>query len=143
MIALGSDHGGYNLKKAVIAYFKENGIAYQDFGCYSRESCDYPEYARAAAQAVADGDCEKGIVLCTTGLGISMAANKVRGIRCAVCDSVFLARMTREHNDANMLSLGAAVVGAELAVEIIDTFLNTPFSNEEKHLRRVKGIEVL
>ena len=141
MIALGSDHGGYDLKQAIIAYFKEKQISYQDFGCRDKISCDYPEYGRAVAMAVAEGSCEKGIVFCTTGLGISMTANKVRGIRCAVCDSVFLARLTREHNDANVLSLGGAVVDEALAIEIVDTFLNTDFSAEEKHIRRIQAIE--
>lgn len=141
MIALGSDHGGYDLKLAVIEHLKQRGIEYKDYGCNSRESCDYPEFGKAAAHAVADGVCEKGIVICTTGLGISMAANKIQGIRCAVCDSVFLAKMTRDHNDANVLALGAAIVSKELAIEIVDTFLNTSFSNEEKHSRRVKSIE--
>lgn len=141
MIALGSDHGGYDLKLAVIEHLKQRGIEYKDYGCNSRESCDYPEFGKAAAHAVADGVCEKGIVICTTGLGISMAANKIAGVRCAVCDSVFLAKMTRDHNDANMLSLGAAVVSKELAIEIVDTFLDTMFSDEEKHSRRVKAIE--
>lgn len=141
MIALGSDHGGFDLKQKVIAYLDEKGIAYEDFGCNNKESCDYPVFGRAAAQAVADGRCEKGIVICTTGIGISISANKVPGVRCALCADSLSARMTRLHNDANMLALGAGIVGENLALEIVDTFLNTPFSEEERHQRRINLIE--
>ena len=141
MIALGSDHGGFDLKQKVIAYLDEKGIAYEDFGCNNKESCDYPVFGRAAAQAVADGRCEKGIVICTTGIGISISANKVPGVRCALCSDSLSARMTRLHNDANMLALGAGIVGENLALEIVDTFLNTPFSEEERHQRRINLIE--
>ena len=141
IVALGSDHGGYDLKQKVIGYLKEKEIEYRDFGCESRESCDYPEYGRAAAEAVAKGECDFGIVICTTGIGISIVANKVKGIRCALCSDTVSARLTREHNDANMLAMGAGIVGANLARGIVDTFLNTPFSGEQKHVRRVKAIE--
>lgn len=141
MIAIGSDHGGYDLKVQVIAHLKENGYEVKDFGCYDKSSCDYPEFGKAAAQAVADGTCEKGIVICTTGIGISIAANKIKGIRCALCTDSYLAKMTRLHNDANVLALGGAIVGPGLAMEIVDTFLKTPFSGEEKHCRRIGKIE--
>ena len=141
LVALGSDHGGYDLKQEVIGYLKEKGIAFKDFGCMGKESCDYPEYGRAAAEAVAGGDCDMGIVICTTGIGISIVANKVKGIRCALCADTVSARLTREHNDANMLAMGAGIIGKNLALGIVETFLGTPFSGEEKHARRVKAIE--
>lgn len=142
-IAIGSDHGGYELKQEVIAHLQEMGHEVEDFGCHSKASCDYPEFGRAAAQAVADGTCEKGIVICTTGIGISIVANKVKGIRCALCSDTVTARLTREHNDANMLAMGAGIVGKNLAMGIVDTFFGTPFSEEEKHMRRVRAIETL
>ncbi len=141
MIALGSDHGGYDLKQVVIGYLEEKGIEYKDFGCYDKNSCDYPLFGRAAAEAVASGECEKGIVVCTTGIGISMVANKVPGVRCALCQDSFSAKMTRLHNDANMLALGGGIVGPNLALDIVETFLNTEFSAEEKHKRRISLIE--
>lgn len=141
MIALASDHGGYDLKQQVIAYLKEHDIAYRDFGCYGKESCDYPDFGRQAALAVASGECEKGIVICTTGIGISIVANKVKGIRCALCADTVSARLTREHNDANMLALGGGIVGTNLALGIVDTFLHTAFSGEEKHVRRIGKME--
>ena len=141
MIALGSDHGGYDLKMEVIRYLEENDIAYKDFGCLDKSSCDYPEFGRAAAKAVADGECEKGIVICTTGIGISISANKVPGVRCALCADSLSAKMTRLHNNANMLALGAGIVGTNLALEIVETFLNTYFSNDERHIRRINKIE--
>jgi len=141
MIALGSDHGGYQLKKAVEKYLEEKGLEYRDYGCADTGSCDYPVYGRAAAEAVAGGECEKGIVICTTGIGISIAANKVKGIRCALCSDTYSAKMTRLHNDANMLALGANIVGEGLALSIVDMFLNTEFSGEERHLRRIGLIE--
>lgn len=140
-IALGCDHGGYDLKQAIIRYLEEQGISYEDMGCMDKNSCDYPIYAKAAAKAVAEGRCEKGIVICTTGIGISIAANKIKGIRCALCSDTVSARLTREHNDANMLALGAGIVGVNLALGIVDTFLHTEFSGEEKHARRVGVIE--
>lgn len=141
MIGIGSDHGGYDLKQAVIAHLKEGGIAYKDFGCMDKNSCDYPVYGRAVAEAVADGTCEKGIVICTTGIGISIVANKVPGIRCALCADTVTAQLTRLHNDANMLAMGGGIIGPNLALSIVDMFLNTEFSREEKHCRRVGMIE--
>ncbi len=141
MIALGSDHGGYELKMQVIAHLKERGISYKDFGCFGLESCDYPDFGKEAARAVAVGECDRGIVVCTTGIGISIAANKVPGIRCAFCTDPWLAKMTRLHNDANMLALGGGHTGVNLALEIVDTFLDTEFSKEDKHVRRVGKLE--
>ena len=141
MISLGSDHGGYKLKAAIIKHLEERGIECKDYGCYGLDSCDYPVFGRAAAEAVADGTCEKGIVVCTTGIGISITANKVKGVRCALCTNTELAKMTRLHNNSNMLALGASVVSEELAMEIVDTFLDTEFSNEERHIRRIDLIE--
>ena len=141
MIALGCDHGGFALKEEIINYLKEKNIEYKDFGCYSTDSCDYPVFAKAAAKAVASGECNKGIVICTTGIGISISANKVPGIRCALCSDSLSAKMTRLHNDANMLALGAGVVGTNLALNIVETFLNTEFSGEERHQRRINLIE--
>lgn len=141
MIAIGSDHGGFDLKQVIIGYMEEKGIPYRDYGCPDKKSCDYPVFGRAAAEAVASGECERGIVVCTTGIGISIVANKVPGIRCALCQDSYSAKMTRLHNDANMLALGGGIVGPNLALEIVETFLNTPFSDEEKHKRRIGLIE--
>lgn len=141
MIALGSDHGGYELKQTVKKYLEDHGIAYRDYGCHDKRSCDYPEFGKAAAKAVAGGECEKGIVICTTGIGISIAANKVKGVRCALCSDTLSAKMTRLHNDANMLAMGAGIVGENLALDIVETFLNTEFSGEERHQRRIDKIE--
>lgn len=143
MLAIGSDHGGYDLKQKIIGYLKEKEIPFEDMGCYSTDSCDYPRFGRAVADAVAGGQCEKGIVICTTGIGISIAANKVKGIRCALCADPLSAKMTRLHNDANMLALGGGMLGENMALDIVDTFLNTPFSGEEKHRRRIGAIEEL
>lgn len=140
-IAIGSDHGGFELKETVKKHLEIRGISCIDKGCFEKASCDYPAYGKAVARAVAEGECEKGIVICTTGIGISIAANKVKGIRCALCADTLSARMTREHNDANVLAMGAGIIGQNLALNIVDTFLNTPFSEEEKHSRRVKAIE--
>ncbi len=141
MIALGSDHGGYDLKQVIIEYLKEKGIAYKDFGCMDKSSTDYPDFGKAAAQAVVSGECEKGILVCTTGIGISIAANKVKGIRCALCHDSYSAKMTRLHNDANMLAMGGGIVGPNLAIDIVETFLNTHFSGEEKHVRRISKLD--
>ena len=141
MIALGSDHGGYDLKVAVMKHLEERGLEYHDYGCYGKESCDYPVFGRAAAQAVAGGEAERGIVICTTGIGISISAIKVKGIRAALCTSVNQAKMTRLHNDANMLALGASEVTVDEAIAILDTFLDTEFSGEERHQRRINLIE--
>ena len=141
MLALGCDHGGYPLMKEVIDYLEKNGIEYKNFGTYSDASVDYPEYGKAVANAVASGECEQGILICGTGIGISITANKVKGIRCALCGDVFSAKATREHNDANILAMGARVTGAGLALEIVKAFLETPFSNDERHIRRINQIE--
>lgn len=136
MIAMASDHAGLALKKEIQAHLQSRGMEFKDFGTYTAESCDYPVYGAAAARAVASGECEKGIVICGTGVGISLAANKIRGIRCAVCGDCFTAEMVRRHNDANMLALGARVIGSGLAEKIVDLFLDTPFEGG-RHARRV------
>lgn len=141
MIALGSDHGGFELKEAVKKHLEERELEYKDFGTYDLNSCDYPDFGRAAAEAVASGECDRGIVICTTGIGISIVANKVKGIRCALCSEKTTARLTREHNDANMLAMGGGMIGKVQALEIVDTFLDTPFSEMEKHSRRISKIE--
>ncbi len=142
-IAIGCDHGALDLKNAVVAHLKKNGYEVKDFGTYTTDSCDYPDYAGAAAKAVASGECERGIVLCTTGIGVSMAANKVKGIRCALLHDKMTARLTREHNDTNMMALGAGVVGPMLALEIVDTWLTTEFSGEARHQRRIDKVMAL
>lgn len=141
MIGLGSDQGGFALKQEVIQYLEEKQIEYTDYGSYDESSCDYPIYAKKVAEAVVSGECEKGILICGTGIGISIAANKIKGIRAALCSDCFSAEATRLHNDANILAMGGRVVGPGLAVKIVDTFLNTPFSEEERHKRRVALIE--
>lgn len=141
MIALGCDQAGYELKQEIIKYLEEKGLEYKDYGSYSADPVDYPVYGRIVAKAVADGECEKGILVCGTGIGISIAANKVKGIRAAVCSDCFSAEATRLHNDANIVAVGARVVGPGLAVKIIDTFLNTEFSGAERHARRVSMME--
>ena len=140
MIAIGCDHGGYELKLEIIKYLEKQGLEYKDFGC-NGESVDYPIYARKVGQAVLDGECEKGILICGTGIGISIAANKMKGIRCALCSDCFSAEATRLHNDTNVLALGGRVLGTELAIKIVDTWLNTPFSGDERHARRIAMIE--
>lgn len=140
MIALGSDHGGYPLKKHIEKYLDDHGVAYRDFGCDSTESCDYPIFGRAAAEAVARRECEQGIVICTTGIGISITANKVRGIRCALCRDLLSAQLTRKHNNANMLALAGGFTGPFEAEHIVDAFLNTAFEGG-RHARRVDEIE--
>ena len=140
MIALGCDHGGYELKLEIIKYLEKKGLEYQDFGC-DGESVDYPIIARKVGQAILDGACEKGILICGTGIGISIVANKMKGIRCALCSDCFSAEATRLHNNTNIVALGGRVIGPELAVKIVDTFLNTPFSNDERHIRRINMIE--
>lgn len=141
MIAIGSDHGGYALKQEVMKHLEKRGIEYKDFGCDNEDSCDYPVYAKLVTKEVTEGNCEKGILICGTGIGISIAANKVPGIRAALCTDCFCAEATRQHNDANVLCLGGRVVGAGLALKIVDTFLDTPFSNDERHMRRIHLIE--
>ena len=141
MIALGCDHGGYELMQEVKAHLDQKGIAYRDFGCYSTESVDYPIYGKKVAEAVAGGECEQGILICGTGIGISIVANKVKGIRAALCSDCFSAEATRQHNNANILAMGGRVVGPGLALKIVDTFLETPFSGDERHERRISMIE--
>ncbi len=141
MIGLGCDHGGYELKQEIIKYLEEKGLPYKDFGCDSTKSVDYPIYARKVGRAIQNGECDKGILICGTGIGISIAANKMKGIRAALCTDCFSAEATRLHNDANILALGGRVVGPGLAVKIVDTFLNTEFSHEERHQRRIDLIE--
>ncbi|MCR5461011.1 MAG: ribose 5-phosphate isomerase B [Acetatifactor sp.] len=140
MIAIGSDHGGFDLKELIQKHLREKGYEVKDFGCFDKSSVDYPDFGAAAARAVSSGECERGIVVCTTGIGISMVANKVKGIRCALCSDTLSAKMTRLHNDANMLALGGGMLGPNLAIDIVDTFLETPFSGEEKHARRIRKI---
>ena len=142
-IAIGCDHGALALKQAVIAHLEKKGFEIKDFGTNSLDSCDYPDFAAPAAQAVASGECDQGIVLCTTGIGVSITANKVKGIRCALLSDVMSARMTREHNDTNMMAIGAGVVGQMLALEIVDTWLGTEFSNEARHQRRIDKMMAL
>jgi len=141
MIALGSDQGGFGLKQEVIKHLQEKGLEYKDYGSYDEKSCDYPVYAKKVANAIVSGECDKGILICGTGIGISIAANKVKGIRAALCHDTFSAQATREHNDANILAMGARVIGPGHALKIVDTFLETEFSNEERHVRRVGMIE--
>ena len=141
MIAIGSDHGGFDLKEKVKAHLQELGYEVKDVGCYEKVSVDYPTFGHAVAKAVAAGECEKGIVICTTGIGISITANKTPGIRCALCSEPLSAKMTRLHNDANVLAMGAALVGDMMAMEIVDTFLGTAFSGDERHQRRIDLIE--
>ena len=141
MIGIGSDHGGYELKQAVIKHLEEKGHAVKDYGCYSEESCDYPVYAKAVAEGILKDEVKQGIPICGTGIGISITANKIKGIRAALCGDTFSARATREHNNANILALGARVTGEGLALDIVDTFLETKFSNDERHIRRINMIE--
>ena len=141
MIAIGSDHGGFALKQEIMQHLDAAGYAYQDFGTYTADSCDYPDYGEAVARAVASGEYERGILICGTGIGISITANKTPGIRAALCTDCFSAEATRQHNDANILALGGRVVGPGLALKIVDTFLDTPFSGDERHIRRISMIE--
>ena len=142
MIALGSDHAAYKLKLAIAEHLKEKGIEFEDLGCYGTESVNYPEYGQKVAEAVAAGKYEYGIVVCGTGIGISLAANKVPGIRCAVCSDTYSAKYTRLHNNANMLAMGERVVGQGLAMEIVDTFLSTGFEGG-RHAKRVDMITAI
>ena len=141
-IALGCDHGGYDLKEYIIQVLGKLGHEYEDFGCHSTASCDYPEFGAAAAKAVAAGECERGIVVCTTGIGISIAANKVKGIRCAHCADSLQAEMTRRHNNANMMAIGAGFTGPNMAKKMVELFLTTEFEGG-RHQRRVDGIMAL
>ena len=142
-IAIGCDHGALNLKNTVVEHLTKKGFEVQDFGTYTPDSCDYPDFAAAAAKAVAAGECDKGIVLCTTGIGVSITCNKVKGIRCALLSDVMSARMTREHNDTNVMAIGAGVVGQMLALEIVDTWIGTEFSHNERHQRRIDKVMAL
>ena len=142
-IAIACDHGGLNLKKALIAYLERNGYEYVDFGTNSAESCDYPDYALKVAQAVASGQADLGILICGTGIGMSICANKVKGIRCALCSDTFSAHATRQHNDANVLAFGERVVGEGLALDIVDAFVDTGFSGAERHRARIDKITAI
>ena len=141
MIALGCDQAGFELMQEVKTYLTGNGYEFKDFGTYSTEACDYPVYGKLVANAIVSGECDKGILVCGPGIGISIAANKVPGIRAAVCTDCFTAEATRQHNDANVLALGGRVVGKGLALKIVETFLTTPFSNAERHIRRVNMLD--
>lgn len=141
MIAIACDHGGFALKQEIIKHLEQRGAAYKDFGCNDTQAVDYPIYARKVTSAIKNGECDKGILICGTGIGISIAANKVPGIRAALCTDCFMAEATRQHNDANVLALGGRVVGTGLALKIVDTFLDTPFSNDARHINRISLIE--
>lgn len=141
MIGIASDHGGLELKQEIIKHLESRNLEYIDYGTNSNESCDYPVYARKVAKAILDGECDKGILICGTGIGISITANRIKGIRAALCHDTFSAQATREHNDANILALGGRVVGPGLALKIVDTFLDTPFSGDERHVRRINLID--
>ncbi|MBQ1487904.1 MAG: ribose 5-phosphate isomerase B [Lachnospiraceae bacterium] len=140
-IAIASDHGGFDLKEKVKAHLEEKGFEVKDFGCYEKKSCDYPDFGKPAAEAVANGECDFGVLICTTGIGMSMVGNKVKGVRAALCADSLSASLTRLHNNANVLVLGAAIVGEMLALNIVDTFFGTDFSGEERHQRRIDKIE--
>ena len=141
MIAIAADHGGFEYKKTIMEHLEDRGLEYKDFGTFTPDSCDYPDYARPVAEAVASGEAEKGILICGTGIGMSITANKIPGIRAAVCCDAFSANATREHNDANILCMGARVISEAKALELTDIFLDTPFSNDERHIRRISKIE--
>ena len=140
MIAIACDHGGYELKLQIIKYLEAKGFDYIDYGC-NGESVDYPIYAKKVGQAIQSGECEQGILICGTGIGMSIVANKMKGVRCALCSDCFSAEMTKLHNDTNVIALGGRVIGPELAVKMVDIFLNTPFSNDERHIRRINMME--
>ena len=139
-IAIGCDHGALALKNKLVSHLQGKGYEVCDFGTHTLDSCDYPVFAAAAAKAVASGECDRGIVLCTTGIGASIAANKVDGVRCALLSDPWSAKMTRLHNDTNMMAMGAAIVGEMLGLQIVDTWLGTEFSNEAKHQRRIDKV---
>ena len=142
-IALACDHGGLELKLKIKEHLIERGFEVEDFGTHTTDSCDYPDYAAPAARAVAEGRCDRGVLVCTTGVGMSVTANKIPGIRCALLSDLMSARLTREHNDSNIVALGQGVVGEKLALEIVDTFLATPFSNGDRHIRRIAKLSAL
>ncbi|MBB2184547.1 ribose 5-phosphate isomerase B [Lachnospiraceae bacterium MD1] len=141
MIAIGNDHTGYELKQAILEYLDSKGLEYKDFGCGKVNSSDYPDYAKAVGRAIQNKECDKGILICGTGIGISIAANKMKGIRAALCHDCFSAEATRLHNDANVLALGARVIGIGHALKIVETFLGTEFSGEERHIKRIQMLE--
>jgi ribose 5-phosphate isomerase B len=141
MIAIGSDHGGLELKNQLIEHLEKKGFECRDVGCYTSDSCDYPVYAKKVCEQVLSGECKEGILICGTGIGMSMAANKIKGIRAALCGDCFSAQATKEHNNANVLCLGARVIGPELAFRIADTFLEAEFSNAERHIKRIEMLE--
>ena len=141
MIAIGCDHGGFELKCEIIKHLEARGLEYKDFGTYTTDSVDYPVYAKKVCTAITEGECDRGILICGTGIGISITANKFKGIRCALCTDCFCAEATRQHNDSNVLALGGRVVGPGLALKIVDTFLDTPFSEDPRHIRRINQIE--
>lgn len=141
IVAVGCDHGGFQLKQELLAWLEKQGTEYRDLGCYNDNACDYPDYARKVAEAVVNGECDRGILICGTGIGMSIAANKVKGIRAAVCGDCFSAQATREHNDANVLCIGARVTGPALVLKIAEVFLTTSFSGDERHVRRITRIE--
>lgn len=141
MIALGNDHTGYAMKKAIMEYLDARGIEYKDFGCGEVITSDYPEFGKAVGRAIQNKECDKGILICGTGIGISIAANKMKGIRAALCHDCFSAEATRLHNDANILAMGARVIGVGHALKIVETFINTPFSGDDRHLRRIQMLE--
>ena len=140
-IVVGADHGGFAYKQKIVEFLKKKGITVEDYGTYSEESCDYPVFAKKVAQAVASGEFDRGILICGTGIGMSIAANKVKGIRAALCGDTFSAHATREHNDSNILCLGARVIGDELALDIVNVWINTEFSKQERHQRRIDMLE--
>ena len=142
-IAIACDHGAFDMKNTIVAHLEKKGYEVKDFGTYTPDSCDYPDFVAQAAKAVASGECERGIVLCTTGIGVSIAANKINGIRCALLSDVMSARITREHNNTNMMAIGAGVVGQILALEIVDTWLAAEFSHGERHQRRIDKVMAL
>lgn len=141
-IAIASDHGGFDLKEDLRAWLTEQGYEVRDCGCYNKDSCDYPDFGGAAARAVADGTCERGIVICTTGIGISISANKVKGVRCALCSESWSAEMTRRHNDANMMAIGAGFTGKNMAERMVEVFLTTEFEGG-RHARRVDKLNAI
>jgi ribose 5-phosphate isomerase B len=141
MIAIGCDHGGLGLKNELIEHLEKRGIECRDVGCYTSDSCDYPVYAKKVCEMVRSGECEEGILICGTGIGMSMAANKIKGIRAALCGDCFSAQATKEHNNANVLCMGARVIGPELAFRIADTFLDAKFSEAERHVKRIEMLE--
>ena len=142
-IAIGCDHGAVALKDTLVTYLQKKGHEVKDFGTYTTDSCDYPDIVAPTAKSVASGEFDRGIVLCTTGIGMSIAANKIKGIRCALLSDVMSARLTREHNDTNMIAMGAGVIGQNLALEIVDTWLNTDFSGDTRHVRRLAKLKAL